>query len=360
MAKAKIKMITGNEAVARGAIEAGCKYFFGYPITPQSDIPEFMSRELPKLGGVFVQSESETASIYMVYGGALTGERVMTSTSSPGFSLMQEGVSYIAEMEAPAVVVNVQRLGPGIGVGGQGGQMDYRQVTKGGGHGGYRNIVLAPWSPQETFDLMQAAFHLADKYRVLSIVMTDFIIGQLAEQVEIKTLDLGPVPEKPWGLRGKDKKGGRRDFHVAGVFNHGGVLQYNTHQEEKYKTISENEVRYDTCLAEDAELLVVSWGSSARIAMGAVNMARAEGLKVGLFRPVTLWPYPVKQLREAALKAGKVLVVEDNQGQMLEDVEAYLQGKVPVHFLGMWARHNDQANGIIHPERVLQEVKDLI
>ncbi len=359
-AMAQIMMVSGNEAVARGAIQAGCKYFFGYPITPQSDIPEYMSRELPKIGGVFVQSESETASIYMVYGGALTGERVMTSTSSPGFSLMQEGVSYIAEMETPAVVVNVQRLGPGIGVGGQGGQMDYRQAVKGGGHGGYRNIVLAPCSPQETFDLMQVAFHLADKYRLLSLVMTDFIVGQLAETVEIKTLDLGPLPDKPWGLRGKDKKGGRRDFHVAGVFNYGGVLQFNTHQEEKYKTIIDNEIRFDTYLADDAELLIVSWGSSARIAKGAVKMARAEGMKVGLFRPITLWPYPEEQLREAALKAGKVLMLEDNQGQMLEDVVAILQGKIPVSFLGIWARHNDQANGIIHPERVFQEVKELI
>jgi 2-oxoglutarate ferredoxin oxidoreductase subunit alpha len=207
---------------------------------------------------------------------------------------------------------------------------------------------------------MQVAFHLADKYRLLSMVMTDFIIGQLAEPVEIRTLELDSLPDKPWGLKGKEKKGGRRDFHVAGIFNHGGVIQYTDHQERKYRTICENEIRFDTYLADDAELLIVSWGSSARIVKGAVNMARVEGLKVGMFRPITLWPYPVEQLREAALKAGVVLVVEDNQGQMLEDVEAALQGKVPLHFLGIWARHNDQANGIIHPERVLQEVRDLI
>jgi len=352
--------ISGNEAIARGAIQAGCKYFFGYPITPQSDIPEFMSRELPKIGGVFVQSESETASIYMVYGGALAGARVMTSTSSPGFSLMQEGISYIAEMETPCLIAEVTRMGPGIGTGGQHGQTDYRQATKGGGHGGYHIIVLAPYSAQECFDFTQLGFHLADKYRMLSLVLSDYVVGQTAESVEIRTLDLGPVPEKTWALKGKGQKGGKRDFHIAGFAHRGSVVNYHVQTREKYQQVAQAEVRHDTYQTDDINLLLVAYGSTARFCKGAIDIARAEGLKVGLFRPITLWPFPGEALREIALKVGKVLVVEDSSGELVEDVEDAVRHQIPVNLLGVWGRHNTGASGIIHPERILEEVKKLL
>jgi len=356
-------IIDGNEAVARGAIHAGCKHFFGYPITPQSEIAEYMARQLPRIGGVFVQSECEGGSIYMLYGGALAGARVMTSTSSPGFSLMQEGISYISAAEAPCVIVNVMRMGPGIGTGGQQGQTDYRQVTKGGGHGAYRCIVLAPSSPQEIFDLVQLAFYLSDKYRIVALILSDFIIGRMAEPVELRTLEFGPLPEKEWALKGKGEKGGRCD-HPAGAprfpaDRSKGLIDFYMHLLEKYQKIAESEVRYDTYLADDATLLVAAYGSSARMARGAVNMARAKGIKAGLFRPITLWPFPEESLRRAALATEKVLVVEDSPGEFVEDVRFVVQGQVPVHLLGLWARHNQRGGGIIHPERILEEMEKL-
>ncbi len=359
-------LIDGNEAIARGAISAGCKHFFGYPITPQNEIPEFMSRELPKIGGVFVQSECEAASVYMVYGGALAGARVMTSTASPGFSLMQEGISYIAEAEVPAVIVNVMRMGPGIGTGGQHGQTDYRQVTKGGGHGAYRCIVLAPYSAQECFDHMQLAFYLADKYRVLVLVLTDFIIGRMAEPVELRTLEFDPLPGKDWALKGKALKDGKRKFFVSAAFNYGGAPpRYYQHMAEVYQKIKDSEIRYEAYREEDATLLVVSYGSSARMAKRAVDMARAEGRRAGLFRPVTLWPFPEEAVQQAACRAGKVLVVEDSPGELVEDVKFAVQGKVPVHLLGIWGRYTPKGgimtggSGIIYPENILEEVRGL-
>jgi 2-oxoglutarate ferredoxin oxidoreductase subunit alpha len=357
---AETMLISGNEAIARGAIQAGCRYFFGYPITPQSDIPEFMSREMPKVGGTFVQSESETASVYMVYGGGLAGARVMTSTSSPGLSLMQEGISYISEIEIPCVIVNVARMGPGIGTGGQHGQTDYRQVTKGGGHGAYHCIVLAPASSQECFDLTQLGFHLADKYRMLTLVLSDYVVGQTAEPVETRTLDFGSVPDKPWALKGKAQKGGRRDFHMAGFLSRGSVVDYHVKVREKYQRVAQVEVRYEMYKAEAASLLLVAYGSTARFCKAAVDMARAEGLSVGLFRPITLWPFPMEALRETALEAGKVLVVEDSPGELVEDVENVVRYRIPVHLLGVWGRHNAGPSGIIHPERIVREVKELI
>jgi len=352
-------LVSGNNAVARGAIQADCKYFFGYPITPQSEIPEYMSKELPKIGGVFVQSESESGSIYMVYGGGLAGARIMTSTSSPGFSLMAEGISYLAEQEIPAVIVNVMRMGPGIGTGGQGGQTDYLQVTKGCGHGGYKNIVLAPSSCQEIFDQMQLAFYLADKYRGPVLVVTDFILGEMEEIINIKTHEFGSLPPKEWALTGKDKRGGERAIHVAAFFSYLGILNYHMKQIEKYKNIQETEVRYDTYLTDDCDMLLVAYGSSARIARGAVDMGRAKGYKLGLLRPITLWPFPSDALVQHAKKAGKVLVIEDSQGQLVEDVKAYLDSDIPVHLLGMWGRHNAGGGGIIHPERIIEEVEKI-
>jgi 2-oxoglutarate ferredoxin oxidoreductase subunit alpha len=359
--------IDGNEAIARGAIQAGCRYFFGYPITPQSEIAEFMSRELPQVGGTYVQSECEGASVYMVYGGALAGARVMTSTSSPGFSLMQEGISYMAEMETPAVIVDVMRMGPGIGTGGQHGQTDYRQLTKGGGHGAYRCIVLASASPQECFDHMQLAFHLADKYRGVVLVASDFIIGRMAEPVELRTLEFEPLPAKEWALAGKAQRGGQRSMFISSPFTYGGPHNYHIKMTEKYRRIEEAEVRWEEHHTEGARLLVVAYGSSARLARGAVDQARQKGLPVGLLRPITLWPFPTTPLRQSGWRAEKVLVVEDSPGELVEDVEAALQGKVPVHLLGMEARYIPKSRGlvpggsaIIMPERIAEEIEALL
>jgi 2-oxoglutarate ferredoxin oxidoreductase subunit alpha len=352
--------ISGNEAIARGAIQAGCKHFFGYPITPQSEILEFMARELPKIGGSFVQTESETASVYMVHGGGLAGARVMTSTASPGFSLMQEGISYISELEVPCVIVDVARIGPGIGVGGQQGQTDYRQVTKGGGHGAYRCIVLAPAYAQECFDFMQLGFHLADKYRILTLVLSDYVVGQTADPVEIRAQEFETLPDKGWALTGKEQRGGKRNTHIAGSGRYGGLVNYYAKLSEKYQKIANEEIRYETCRTEDANLLLVAYGSSARFCKGAMDMARSEGLSVGLFRPITLWPFPNQALYDNALKIGKVLVVEDSPGELIEDVEKAIRYQIPVHLLGIWGRHTGAPNGIIHPERILEEVKKLL
>ncbi len=358
-------LMSGNEAIARGAIAAGCKYFFGYPITPQSDIGEYLSKALPEIGGVFVQSESESSSIYMLYGGAMSGERVMTSTSGCGFALMAEGISYISAAELPCVLVDVMRMGPGIGTGGTQGQTDYSFATKAPGHGGHRCIVLAPSSPQEAFDLVQLAFYLAEIYSMLSIVLSDFIIGRIAEPVELKTLDFGPVPEKDWALLGSGLKEGRCDRFFGGASYPprsiiGSVPKYHQHQREKYQKVKDEEVRYKTYRSEDAEFLLVSYGSSARICRGAVDMGRAEGIKLGLFQPITVWPFPDKALREAASEVNKVLVVEDSIGEFVEDVESAVSEQVTVHLLGVWGRHLEGMMGIIHPEKVLEEVKSLL
>ncbi len=362
-------LMSGNEAAARGAIQAGCKAYFGYPITPQTEITEYMAREMPKLGRVFVQSQSELGSIYMLYGGAASGERTMTSTSGCGLALMGEGISYISALMGPAVLVDVARMGPGVGTGGQHGQTDYAFLTKSPGTGGIHCIVLASWSPQETFDLTQLAFHLADQYLILVAVLTDFIIGRMEGPVELRTLDFGPVTTKrQYAICSAAKKGGkiaREDGAVRFFTRHPtdrfkGIQGYFLHQREKYRRIADTEVRYETYLAEDANLLIASYGSSALMSKTAVDMARAEGLKVGLFRPITVWPFPTKQLREAALRAGEVLVVEDSIGEFMYDVEYALQGRVPAHLLGVWGRHELESSGIIHPERILQEVKSLI
>lgn len=349
----------GNEAVGRGAIQAGCKYFFGYPITPQNEIAEFMARELPRIGGVYLQCEGEGAAGYMLFGGALTGRRVMTATSSPGFSLMQEAISHMAITELPAVIAEVMRLGPGTGTGGQQGQTDYRQVTKGGGHGAYHCIVLAPFSVQEIFDFMQLAFHLADKYRILVIVLTDFILGRMAELLELRTIEFEPLPGKNWALKGKTDKGGRRDVHFTS-FAFTSPQDYFRRQEEKYRRITESETRYEAYQAEDAKLLLIAYGSMARVARGAVDKARSQGLEIGLLRPITLWPFPRKAVMEKSWQAGRVLVVEDGPGELVEDVEAAVQGKVPVHFLGILARHVPGPSGLIFPERILEEVRNLL
>lgn len=350
----------GNEAVGRAAIAAGCRFFFGYPITPQNEVGEFMSRELPRIGGVYLQSEGEAAAAYMVYAAVMAGARAMTSTSSPGFSLMQEGISHMAAAEAPAVIVNVNRLGPGSGTTQQG-CTDYRQMTKGGGHGAYHNIVLSPFSAQEVFDFTQLAFHLADTYRNVVIVASDFILGRTAEPVTLRTLDFGPVPAKDWALCGAWKKGGRSDQIDSGVgVLRGDIKEFFRRQLDKYALIAAKETRYETYGVDGgAELLLVAYGSTARSCLHVLDEGRKEGRKLGLFRPITLWPFPEQQLRAAALGVGEVLVVEDSPGELVEDVRAAVQGKAPVHLLNILGRDIGGPMGLIYPERILEEALGL-
>lgn len=356
----KTILSTGNEAVGHGALYSGCKYFFGYPITPQNAIPEFMSREMFKVGGSYVQAECETAAINMVFGASSAGARCMTSTSSPGIALMGEGLGGLSASELPAVVVDVVRMGPGWGTVQQG-QTDYRLLTKGGGNGGYRCISLAPASVQEVFDYMQWAFYLADKYRMVVYVVSDYILGEMAERLELTTIDFPPLPPKDWAVRGKGNNGGKHKTIVPAVGTHpGGIPGYHLHQDKKYKTVEQEEVRYQTYRTEDAEVILVSYGSSARISHEVMKRLRAGGIKAGLFRAISLWPFPMKPLRE--LTGGKVrfITVEDSQGQMVEDVEFAVQGKAPVDLIGVWARDLPTPSGVLTPDNVYQEVKKIL
>lgn len=347
-------LTTGNEAVGYGAIAAGCRFFCGYPITPQNEIPAFFAAELPKVGGIFVQTESEISSINMLLGWAATGQRGITSTSSPGFSLMQEGLSAIHALQLPAVVVDVQRGGPGSGSIATA-QTDYNLATKSAGHGGQKSIVLAPASVQECHDLTQLAFHLADKHRILVIILSDAIIGQSAETLELKTLDFGPLPAKNWTIKGSAEKGGVRLIMDSFMpFNYGSYMQM---MKKRAAEIEAAETRLEGRFLEDAEILVVSWGSSARVSLEAIHQARAEGLKAGFFRPITLWPFPKQELRAAAEKAKRVLVVEDNQGQMLYDVEWALGGSQPVSFVGIEKRDLTSGMGLLYPQPILEEIR---
>ena len=327
-------MMKGNEAVAEGAIRAGCRYFFGYPITPQNEVPEYMSRRLPKIGGVFIQAESEVSAINMVYGAGGAGGRAMTSSSSPGISLKQEGISYIATAEVPCVIVNMARGGPGLG-GLTPSQSDYFQAVKGGGHGDYHLIVLAPWSVQEMVDLVGLAFDLADKYRNPAMILGDAILGQMMEPVTLKSEPIDPknLPAKPWatvGLSGERKPSrmnslGLRPEHLESI---------NLRLQEKYKKIAENEVRFEGTDVDDADLVVVAYGTTSRVAKSAIDQARKDGKKVGLFRPITLWPFPTKQIQELAAAGKRFLVVEMSAGQMVEDVRLAVNGEASVEFFG--------------------------
>jgi len=353
----------GNEAIGWGAVSAGCLYFFGYPITPQNEVPEWFARELPKRGGVYVQSESETGSINMLMGAASAGVRAMTSTSSPGWGLMQEGVSSIVAAELPCVVVVVQRGGPGAGSI-RHSQMDYLSVTRGGGGGGYKNIVLAPVSVQETHDLMQLAFYLADKYCNPVIVLSDGILGQVAESIEVKTIDFGPSPPKDWAVKGREKhEDGRRRLmhHGKGVFSvpHPNYISFLRHLEEKYQEMADSELRYEAYKADDAEILLVAYGYCARVSREAVNIARAEGIKVGLIRPITLWPFPYQVIKEKAAAGCRFLVVEDSLGLMIDDVRVAVEGRGDVQLLGVLDRHVPTDGGMILPSKVLERIKGL-
>ncbi|MCK5200992.1 MAG: 3-methyl-2-oxobutanoate dehydrogenase subunit VorB, partial [Spirochaetales bacterium] len=308
-------LMKGNEALGEAAIIAGCRFYFGYPITPQNEIPAYMARRLPKVGGTFIQAESELAAINMVFGAAAAGARAMTSSSSPGISLKQEGLSYIAGAELPCVVVNIMRGGPGLGsiAGSQG---DYFQSTRGGGNGDYRQIVLAPANVQELADLTVLAFDLADEYRIGVLILGDGYLGQISEALTLPE-PTGKNYEKPWALTGAK---GRKPNKIASLrlVPESSLEELNLILDEKYKKISAKECRSESYLTEDAEYLLVAYGTSSRICREAVNELREEGIKVGLFRLITAWPFPAAALQKASEKAKKIITVEMSLGQMIE------------------------------------------
>ncbi|MBQ3552487.1 MAG: 3-methyl-2-oxobutanoate dehydrogenase subunit VorB [Clostridia bacterium] len=331
------KLMKGCEAVAEAAIQAGCRYFFGYPITPQNDIPEYMSARLPKVGGCFLQAESEIAAINMVYGASGAGARVMTSSSSPGISLKMEGISYLAGAELPCVIVNMMRGGPGLGSI-QASQGDYFQATKGGGHGDYHMIVLAPSSVQEAIDLMQDAFDLADIYRTPVMMLADGIIGQMMEPVEFKeTTKKRELPEKTWAATGWKEGCGRDRAVINSLYIENEELQeMNDRLQARYATIQAEETRCELYNTEGAEIILCAYGTIARICKSAIALAAKEGVKVGLVRPITIWPFPTDAMRNAICQDSvtSAITVEVNAGQMFEDVRLAVDGKKKVDFLG--------------------------
>lgn len=324
-------LITGNEAIAESAIQAGCRFFSGYPITPQNEIPEYMSKRLPQVGGCFVQAESEIAAIYMVFGAAGAGARAMTSSSSPGISLKMEGISYIAAAELPCVIVNIMRGGPGLG-GILPSQSDYFQATKGGGHGDYHSIVIAPSTVQEAADLMMDAFDLADKYRNPVMVLGDGYIGQMMEPVEFKTRPPQELPAKDWTITGA--KGRPRNLIKTLYLEPEALEQHNLKLHRKCQKIIENEVRVETYLTEDAEIIIAAYGTVARIAKTAIKNLREKGIKVGLLRPIMLFPFPYETFSKISERVDNILVVEMSLGQMVEDVKLGVCEKAKVHFYG--------------------------
>ena len=348
---AKILM-KGNEAFGRAAIQAGCHYFFGYPITPQSELPEYLSRELPKVGGALVQAESEVAAINMVYGAGGSGTRVMTSSSSPGVALKQEGITYCAGAEVPCVVLNVMRGGPGLGTI-QPSQSDYYMATKGGGNGDYRTPVFAPASVQEAVDMIIEAFDVADLYRTPVMVLADGMIGQMMEPVDFdKERKTREIPQKTWATTGT--KGQRKPNVINSLYLQSVELeQHNLKLEKKYKAIEENEVQYEMYHTEDAELVFVAYGTVSRIVKTTVDQLREEGYKVGLIRPKTLWPFPKEAFKQIP-NAKNLLVVEMSLGQMIDDVKLASECKLPVDFYG-------RSGGMIpSPAAIGQKAKEII
>ncbi len=330
------KLMKGCEAVAEAAIQAGCRYFFGYPITPQNDIPEYMAARLPKVGGCFLQAESEVAAINMVYGAAASGARCMTSSSSPGISLKQEGMTYLAGAELPCVVVNMVRGGPGLGSI-QPSQGDYFQATRGGGHGDYHPIVLAPSSVQEAVDLMHDAFDLADIYRTPTMILADGIIGQMMEPVEFHEHEARELPKKDWAATGWSPASDRPRAIVNSLYIEVDELQeLNDRLQARYKVIREKETRAELYHTEGAEIIVCAYGTVARICKSAITLCEKQGLKVGMFRPITVWPFPEKELAAVMAQDSvkKAITVEISAGQMVEDVKLTVNGTKPVEFYG--------------------------
>lgn len=340
----------GNEALAEAAIRAGCKCFFGYPITPQTEIAAYLAKYMPKNGGVFLQAESEIAAINMVLGAASAGVRAMTSSSSPGISLKSEGVSYIAGSDLPCVIINVQRGGPGLG-GIQPSQSDYWQATKALGHGDYQLLVYAPCSVQEMVDKVTLAFDMADEFRMPAMILADGLLGQMMEPVtfpERKT----ELPPKPWATNGHGFK--REHNIVNSLYLVPEELENSIlNRYKRYEVIKANHTEAESYLCDDADIVVTAYGAAARVAKSAVNRARAMGIKVGLFRPITLWPFPVNEINEACKNAKALLDVEMSMGQMIEDVKLAINCSKPVHFFG-------RTGGVIpSPDEVLGEIKKL-
>lgn len=325
-------LMKGNEAIGEAAIVAGCRLYFGYPITPQTELSEYMARRMPQVGGVFLQAESEVAAINMVYGASSAGARVMTSSSSPGISLKQEGLSYIAGAELPCVVVNMVRGGPGLGSI-QPAQSDYFQAVKGGGHGDYRNIVLAPNSVQELVSLTITAFDLADKYRNTVMILGDGALGQMMEPVEFPDVKIQP-PVKEWAATGFRGKRTKPNIINSLYLQPEKLEQHNIKLQNKYREITQAEQRWENVLTDDAEIIVTAYGITSRIAHSAVEKARAAGIKVGLLRPITLWPFPAPAYAKLVPQAKAFLCVELSAGQMIEDVRLATNCRVPVYFYG--------------------------
>jgi 2-oxoglutarate ferredoxin oxidoreductase subunit alpha len=339
----------GNDVIAEAAISAGCRFYAGYPITPQNEIPEYMSRRMPEVGGVFIQAESELAAIYMVYGASACGARAMTSSSSPGISLKQEGISYLVAAELPAVIINMQRGGPGLGniAASQG---DYFQAVKGGGHGDYSLLVLAPYNLQELRELTMLAFDKADQYRNPVMILGDAVIGQMMEPLVETPYEAQALPPKTWAL---GNCGGRKPNVVKSLYmGEGDLEQRNYVFAEKYARMKETEVRYDEYMTDDAELVIVAFGVSARIALSAIKRLRAEGIRIGLLRPITLFPFPSEKISGLADAGKRFMCVELNMGQMVEDVRLAVNGRTEVSFYGR------PGGSLITPEELYDKIKE--
>ena len=343
-------LMKGNEAMAEAAITAGCRHYFGYPITPQTEVAAYMAKRMPKIGGTFLQAESEVAAINMVIGAASAGVKVMTSSSSPGISLKQEGISYLAGCELPALVVNVQRGGPGLG-GIQPSQSDYFQATKGGGHGDYHLIVLAPATVQEMYDLTFKGFHLAEKYRMTSMILADGTMGQMMEPVVLNDVKL-PEIEKPWAANGTKNHSGRNVINSLSLLPEE-LEVWNHRRYERYAEVEKKEVMYEEFMMDDAEVVIVAFGIASRVSKNAIVEARKLGIKAGLIRPITLWPFPKDALLKASKQAKAFISVELNMGQMIEDVKLSINCSKPVYFVG-------RTGGMIpSPEEVLTKIKEV-
>ena len=342
-------LMKGNEAIAEAAILAGCRHYFGYPITPQTEVAAYMAKKMPKIGGTFLQAESEIAAINMVYGVASTGKRVMTSSSSPGISLKGEGLSYLAGADLPALVVNVQRGGPGLG-GIQPSQSDYFQATRGAGHGDFHMIVLAPSSVQEMAELTVKGFELADTYRMTTMILADGTMGQMMEPVSLD-FDVKEAPAKPWATTGTKME--REHNIVNSLFLAPEALEkFNFERYDRYRIIEENETMYEEYLMDDAEICIAAFGIAARVAKNAINEARKEGIKVGMIRPITLWPFPKAPFMKAADQVKSIISVELSMGQMIEDVKLATECKVPVTLC-------NRVGGMIpSPEQVLEAIRN--
>ncbi|MDK1031894.1 MAG: 3-methyl-2-oxobutanoate dehydrogenase subunit VorB [Planctomycetia bacterium] len=345
-------LVTGNVAAAEGAVRAGCRFYYGYPITPQNDLPEYMSGRMPEVGGTFIQAESELAAIGMVHGSAAAGGRAMTSSSSPGISLKQEGISYMAGSELPMLIVNVQRAGPGLGDV-RCSQSDYFQATRGGGHGDYRCIVLAPYTVQEVCDMAYEAFDLAEEWRCPVMILSDQQLGQMMEPVEYPPMREGPaVRDFPWALTGA--KGGRPRRVVKSFYWRPAELEnFNKKLREKYLKMEIALPRHEEFETEDAEILLVAYGTSARICREAIRLARGEGIRAGFLRLVTLWPFPTSAIRQFSERVKAIMAVEMSLGQMVEDVRLAVEGRCPVEL--DWR----SGGGVPTPKELLKHIREI-